>query len=308
MPINPHAPDTAHTFNFDLDTILVITRPLGIPWHCVKDKGQDFSTTFGYSSFLCNLCSCTIMLPEKKHSKAVAKLTVFMATASSPILYPACESLHGTLQHITFMYRDGRLYLPHLSTFLSKFPNNFTQHHIPLSILNDLHWWSAVLTGPLATCSLVPHQKLNPDVWADALTSWGIGLIVGDCWAAWWLQEGWKTGQRDIGWAESVALELAIVWAVHARFCDATLTVRDDNTGIIGAYAKGHSHNAPHNDTLHRIAASLFPFNLNIVPLYVTSSANWADPTSQSILGHSCLHLPISFKLPPELQPILTHV
>jgi len=37
-----------------------------------------------------------------------------------------------------------------------------------------------------------------------------VGLIVGHYWAAWHLQDGWKSDQRDIGWAESVALELAV--------------------------------------------------------------------------------------------------
>jgi len=100
-------------------------------------------------------------------------------------------------------------------------------------MVDDLHWWSIVLAGSLATHSLIPHQKLDPDMWADASTSWGIGLILGDCWAAWQLKEGWKSSGRDIGWAESVAFKLSILWAVHAGFCDATLTVRGDNMGMI---------------------------------------------------------------------------
>ena len=105
-----------------------------------------------------------------------------------------------------------------------------------------------------------------------------------------------------------MALELAVLWAVHASFHDAALTVRGDNMGVIGAYAEGCSHSAPGNDTLCRITTFLVLLNLTIVPFYVASSAKWADPTSGGILGHSCLCLPISFKLLPELQPFLTHV
>ena len=57
-------------------------------------------------------------------------------------------------------------------------------------------------------------------------------------------------GGRDIGWADSIALELAILWAVHAGFHDVALTIRGDNTSIIGAYTKGHSRNTSHNDTI----------------------------------------------------------
>jgi len=199
-------------FDYDLDTILDITRPLGIPWHCVKDKGQDFVPIFEYSGFHWDLCSHTVSLPEKKCLKATMKLMAFIATACELVLCAACASLHCTLQHITFVYRDGRSYLPCISTFLSKFPDGFTCHHVPASILSNLHWWSTVLTGPPATCSLMPHRRLDPDIWADASTSWGIGLVMGGQWTAWQLKDGWKAGGRDIGWAESIALKLAVLW------------------------------------------------------------------------------------------------
>jgi len=80
--------------------------------------------------------------------------------------------------------------------------------------------------GPLTTWSLAPHQKLNPDIWANASTSWGIGLIVSDHWASWQLKEGWKSNGRDIGWVESIALEVAVLWAVHAGFHNVTIVCR----------------------------------------------------------------------------------
>jgi len=131
---------------------------------------------------------------------------------------------------------------------------------------------------------------------------------VGDHWEAWKLRDGWKTGGRDIGWVESIALELAVLWVVHAGFHDAIITVRCDNTGIIGDFTKGCSHSVPHNDTIWRITTSLVPFNLTINPLYVTSGTNRADPPSRSILGpdHQCL--PILFTLPLEVQSFLAHV
>jgi len=89
------------------------------------------------------------------------------------------------------------------------------------------------------TCSLTHPQKLDPDIWANTSTSWGVGLVVGDHWAAWKLKDGWRADGRDIGWAESVALELAALWMVHTGFHDAVVTVRGDNMGVIGAYTKG---------------------------------------------------------------------
>ena len=45
--------------------------------------------------------------------------------------------------------------------------------------------------------------------------NWGIGIVIGDHWAAWKLSEGWKKGDRDIGWAEAITLELAMLWLVQ---------------------------------------------------------------------------------------------
>jgi len=53
-------------------------------------------------------------------------------------------------------------------------------------------------------------QSLLPRQWVDASTDWGIGMVIGSQWVAWKLVHGWKLDGRDIGWAESIALELAI--------------------------------------------------------------------------------------------------
>ena len=140
------------------------------------------------------------------------------------------------------------------------------------------------------------------------MISWGIGLVVGNQWATWCLWEGWKHGDRDIGWAESVALELAILWLVQCEFTDCEVTVKGDNTGVIGAFNKGWLHNASCNAAIHRMASSLVPFNMTILPLYVSSSVNRADPVSRGTLGPQSICLSCSFELPLELSDFLTYV
>src|SRR5882724_1099181 len=49
-----------------------------------------------------------------------------------------CLSIHSMLQHITFVYWDGCAFLPPLSTFLSRFPNDFVHHHVPKPVLESL--------------------------------------------------------------------------------------------------------------------------------------------------------------------------
>ena len=81
----------------------------------------------------------------------------------------------------------------------------------------------------------------NLDIWVDASLSWGISLVVGEHWAAWHLLENWDREDRDIGLAESVALELAILWMVQQGLSDCDVTFRGDDTRVMGAFNKGHS-------------------------------------------------------------------
>lgn len=232
--------DPVFMYHIDLSTILQISKPLGIPWHSITNKGQDFTFMFDYFGFTWSLprppsdFTCTVSLPDSKCLKLLAKVKAFICLSHFPVNRKSCTSLHGSLQHVTFVYRDGRAYLPRMSTFMSKFKNHFTLFHVPSSIRHDLLWWQDLLTRPSGSCTLTTWKTVDLDIWVDASTSWGIGIIVGTSWATWKLTPGWKTEGRDIGWAESIALELAIAWIVSSDVHDALVIIRGDNTGVIG--------------------------------------------------------------------------
>jgi len=154
----------------------------------------------------------------------------------------------------------------------------------------------------------VPHCATDLDIWVNASSSWGIGLVIKNFWSAWRLLLGWDHEDRDIGWAESVALELAVLWLVRQGFSNCNVIVRGNNTGVIGAFNKGCSWNASWNATIFRMASCLVPFNISVVPVYVASSENRADPVSHGILGPQHLHLGSTFKLPLELSLFLSCV
>ena len=152
-----------------------------------------------------------MLLPEKKRIKLLAKLDLFLSTAHSAVTLRECASLHGSLQHITFVFRDGRSTLPPLSSFISKLHNNFARCHTPRSVIESAKWWRLVLSSPGGSRSLIPRRSMDPDMWVDASSSWGIGIVVGERWSAWRLLLGWHGADREIRWAESVALELAVI-------------------------------------------------------------------------------------------------
>jgi len=58
---------------------------------------------------------------------------------------------------------------------------------------------------------------------------------------AWHLLPGWKAADHDIDLAETIVMELALLWMVSAGFHDAKIVVHGNNMGVIGALKKGRS-------------------------------------------------------------------
>ena len=178
---------------------------------------------------------------SRKEGLSLIQLTTFLINAPRKFKWGETASLHGSLQHLTFVYRHGRHSLPALSNFLAKFRNNFVSHHVPHAVVTQLSWWHETLTMPPACRSLLPLPLHDPDIWIDAASSWGIGLYVGGLWAAWELAPNWASSGRDIGWAEAIALEIAVLWLAKSFFHDACIKVNCDNTNVINAFGKGRS-------------------------------------------------------------------
>jgi len=135
-----HLEDTMYHYKYDIQAIKDITDPLGIPWNPIETQGQDFSLTVQYIGFLWNLREHSVSLPEKKHLKYLGKVSSFIAVAQHSVSHKDCPSLHGTLQHMTFIFQEGWSTLPPFLTFLAKFPNDYTRHHILNPVIESLCW------------------------------------------------------------------------------------------------------------------------------------------------------------------------
>jgi hypothetical protein len=281
----------------------------GIPWH--KEKTQAFSFFLTYLGFLWNLPAKSVSLPEAKRLCFKEKVDTFVRLyANKRVSQKETMSLHGSLSHITFVYPHGRSYLPNLSAFVASFSlNKFAPRFPTHSLISDLRWWSDTLAAIGISRSLVPRgPAINPDAWVDASTLWGIRLLIGDQWDAWSLHEGWKGDSRDIGWAEGVAIELAIMVLEVMGLRDCRILIRSDNIGVIGAYQKGRGRNFQVNASIRRSETIAMSCNVSHEFIYVSSEENRADPISRGILGHPRLQNPFSISLPAELIPFLDHV
>jgi hypothetical protein len=300
---------TEYTYAHDLDTIISISEPLGIVWNDLSAKGHDFGYITEYTGFTFDVAKKRVYLSEKKRLKYLGKVSRFLAAASAgKVKLPAVRSIHGTLQHVSFVYRDGRSFLPALNAQISHFPNDFVSHNLSSAARNDLDWWERTLSLQNVSRSLLVRSTLDSDIWVDASTDFGIGILVDGHWAAWKLLPGWKSDGRDIGWAESVAIELACSWFCSVRdndFLDKNVVIHGDNTSVIDAYKRGRSRNVPRNMSIRRITEMLIPRNLSISPIYVPSAENLADLISRGDFGPQHLRLNIPFSLNDELSQFI---
>src|SRR5882724_11858385 len=104
--------NSLHHYSIDLTSVFSITDPLSVPWHPVMAKGQDFASSIVYVGFLWDLEEHTVSLPTKKHMKYLGKVQAFLSNAKARVSCKEVLAIHGMLQHITFVYRQGHSSLP----------------------------------------------------------------------------------------------------------------------------------------------------------------------------------------------------
>jgi hypothetical protein len=302
------------------------SHPLGIPWHPIKWK--DFAAIFIYLGFLWNLTNHTVELPDAKRLKYLEKVSLILESLNrgGRLTLKDTMSINGTLSHISFVIPHGRAYLANLSSFIAHFASSsskFTARHPPNSVVHDLKWWHTVLSASSPVRTLLPRGDIQDlDIWVDASTDWGIGLVMGSQWDAWTLKEGWKGQGRDIGWLEAIAVELvvltlfklggleaitvelAVLIFFNIGWKDAAILIHSDNQGVIGAFRSGRSRNFQVNLCIRRVETIAMTSNVAHTFVYVESTKNKADAVSRGETGSPSSRINVT-QLPSELSPFL---
>jgi hypothetical protein len=296
---------TEGEFRYDYDRAEMLRRvsSLGIPWHEEKGDGHfKFQTVF--IGFLWDIPQKRVSLPETKRLKFLERVRLFLHRFSKkPCHLLDVEKIHGSLCHVTFIYLEGRSHLPSLSNFAASFRGDeYQTRHPSHSMLTDLRWWWERLSLPCTTRLLKPIGPLRDiGIFVDASTSWGIGIFIGDEWAAFRLSPSWKVEGRDICWLETVAIELLSSFLESKGFHDAHLLIHSDNQGTIGALEKGRSRNIYINLSVRRTHLILTALSITPRLVYIESQANPADPISRGEPGPSGKRIFLTSALPDEL-------
>lgn len=296
-------------FSYGYDKVDMLSRiaPLHVPWH--PDKGSPvFASVMTFIGLSWDLTLKTVSLPDHKRLKYLTRVTSFLSQFSEHrCQLRDIERIHGTLCYISFVYSDGRLHLPSLSNFASRFSGNIFMRLFPSrSLLTDLRWWSRHLEDPSFSRPLLPPGPLiDKEIFVDASTSWGIGIVIDQHWLAFQLIKDWKRPGGDIGWLETIAVEI-IAYIINAwDVSNARVVIHSDNQGTIGAMGKGRSPNFLINLSIRRSYSIFTPRSIIPSFTYIASKDNPADPLSRGLLGPDECRLPVQFHLPKDLSAIL---
>lgn len=203
-------------YSCDRASLLDSIALTGTPWHPVGDKGSEFGPILDHLGFLWSVQSKQVGLTNKKPNKYLTRFRAFHdASIYSDVSLRDCQSILGTMVHLCFLLPLGSSRMASLCRTTSRFfSNKYARYHVQDSVRADIRWWISQLEDPFNP----PSRILKPrgtttdlSIFVDASTSWGIGVLINDCWAAWRLLPNWKDSGAHIGCLECWAVELIVL-------------------------------------------------------------------------------------------------
>jgi hypothetical protein len=303
-PINKRPP---WRYEYDINDILSLAKFLGIP--LPEEKVCDYSNITRYLGFDWHWDTKEVTIPKEKKTKALEQISTL--TNGRSVSKEELGSLCGYLAHLAQVVCEGKarmraLYRMHAQIDRKK--SVWTSE-----ALQELAWWRNKLQRKHLGMRLCTQG--NPDdslkVYVDA-SPWGIGVVINGRYDSFQLARGWEnTGdgtRRDIGWAEFLAVELAIFFLILGyRIHQRHFLIHTDNQGVIHSWNARRSRNAEHNSVLMRILQALSVSECFISLEWVPSKENPADAASR---GYTPLGMKRHCfgKLPNHLKRFLSRI
>jgi hypothetical protein len=274
-PINDTLP---YQYLHDTQDVIAIGNDLGFPFSRVN----DFSSVTKYIGLL---WYWDTKLPKEKQEKTWELVVKKQGIGSTNL--KDVRSLCGKLSHVALIVPEGRVHLRSLWKMLTKMESTEMHPSTLCKFLEqqreDLSWWDKYLAGPEVHVQLctarVPDDFLG--LFCDASGSYGIGIVIDGYYDSLKFVHNWRTvhgAHYDIGWAETLALELLITFlSGSVPLYNTHLLVHTDNTGVIGVWNKRSSRNEGTNTIIGRILRILLRNQCFSSVDYIESATNPAD-------------------------------
>ncbi len=243
------------------EDFVALTTQLGVPWSL--EKTRKLAPVQRFTGFDWDLRNRTVALPQEKLNAVIALIARWAAPEARFTAVDAA-SLHGKLVHISSVFVCIRPFLRSASRFAATMASRTYRaaRAPPTDLIADLSWIRFCLQSSPNVLPLRPRVPLDLGWWGDASSSFGIGVVIQGLWAVWKYAPGFTVGPNqpfDIGWAEAVAVELALRLALHhdvissATHAGTLLLVRSDNQGVVTVVNKGRSRSSNTNRVLKEV-------------------------------------------------------
>lgn len=171
------------------------------------------------------------------------------------IPYPERVLVVQTLRRCTQLIPEGRNRLPALFKFSGM---GGSTSGISATTLDEVQWWRARLSRPISThLSPLPLQELpmvHSNVYTDASIR-GVGVSIDRRWLAWRFPETLSPSPGYIGWAELIAIELALRALIAQGVTSCQIPIHIDCTEAISCLERGYSRHLDQNVVVRRIVA-----------------------------------------------------
>ncbi|KAJ2918901.1 hypothetical protein MD484_g1526, partial [Candolleomyces efflorescens] len=152
-------------------------------------------------------------------------------------------------------------------------------------------------TGPTAT----------PEIFVDASVK-GIGFLWGDKWEAWELNKGWRTGGRDMPWAEMVAVELGLRTLIAAGLRSTHVRVRSDNHAVVTGLSARQMRGCQDAHILQEVQALCKAYDIVLMPVWIWTKSNPADALSRGKYPAREMKVEVRAEMPPHLIPFVRNI
>jgi hypothetical protein len=173
--------------NWTEEEFIKLSAAFGVPWSL--EKLRAFAIIQCYIGFDWDLALRVVSLPEEKMEKTISLLQSWLIKGARFMANEAA-SLHGKLIHISSIFPLIRPFLRSVALFANKFKSKRARLHVPSTLSADLQWVTEILSISPRERPLRTQHPIDLQWWGDASTSFGVGVIIGQHWAAW----KWKDG------------------------------------------------------------------------------------------------------------------
>ncbi|KAG8746365.1 hypothetical protein FRC11_012748 [Ceratobasidium sp. 423] len=120
------------------------------------------------------------------------------------------------------------------------------------------------------------------ECWVDASPT-HIGIVIGSRYKTFALKEGWMTKTRDVNWAETAAIELAVEYLAQHGYTGLA-RIRSDSATALLALSGGKVKVPEIMESVHRTESVLKSSNLTIKRVKVASKKNIAHRFSRATI------------------------